>query len=74
MSSIIEIIQMRKEEAKELLDKNGIDYREDVNDQFVVGTASIWFRREKWYDTRTSVRGVGIQSFIDYLTSTPNTL
>ena len=72
MNVIDELIKQDTEILKGVLDSEGIKYREDVNNQICIGTLSIWMKRHKWYDSRTGVKGVGMESFMEYLTRRPS--
>lgn len=55
------------ESAKETLTSRGIVFRELPNGQLQVDGINFWATKEKWYDPRNDVRGVGMNSFIKYL-------
>jgi hypothetical protein len=55
------------ESAKQILTDRGIIFRELPNGQLQVDGVNFWATKEKWFDPRNDVRGVGINSFVKYL-------
>lgn len=53
--------------AKEILDKRNVIYRELKNGQLQIDTVNFWATTEKWYDTKSGVKGQGINSLLKYL-------
>lgn len=53
--------------AKEILDKRNAIYRELKNGQLQIDTVNFWATTEKWYDTKSGLKGQGINSLIKYL-------
>lgn len=53
--------------AKKILGKRNVIYRELKNGQLQIDTVNFWATTEKWYDTKSGVRGQGINSLIKYL-------
>ena len=55
------------ERVKSHLDKQGIFYNEHANGHLKVDTVNLWSTSEKWHDTTTGDKGVGVNGFISHL-------
>ncbi len=55
------------ETAKDTLESLGVFYRELPNGQIQVDGVNYWSTKEKWYNPRTSERGIGFNSFLKHL-------
>lgn len=53
--------------AKEILDKRSVIYRELKNGQLQIDTVNFWATTEMWYNTKSGVKGQGINSLLKYL-------
>jgi hypothetical protein len=56
------------ESAKQILTDKGILFRELPNGQLQVDGVNFWATKEKWFDPRKDVHGVGINSFVKHIT------
>ena len=53
--------------VKGILDQRGIIYDEYANGQLQVDGVNYWCTSQKWYDPKNGDKGVGINSFIKYI-------
>lgn len=53
--------------AKKFLDARGIFYTENANGHLKADRVNLWVTTEKWYDEKRGKKGVGINSFVEYL-------
>ena len=53
--------------VKKHLYTNGIFVNEFANGHLKVDTVNLWATSEKWHDTKTGNKGVGVNSFITHL-------
>jgi len=68
--AIVEMTDKKIEKVKIVkayLDKKGIFYTEGNYGQFTIDTMNIWATTEKYYDTKTGVKGKGINACFKYL-------
>ena len=49
------------------LNELGIFYEESKNDCITVDRVSIWMKKEKWYDPIKDIKGIGINSYLKYI-------
>lgn len=54
-------------ETKNVFTKMGIIFAEHPNGQFQIDKMNFWATTQKWYNTSTSEKGIGINSFITML-------
>ena len=52
----------------EELNRLGLFFTEASNGQITVDRVSIWLKKEKWYDPIEKVKGLGINSYLNYIT------
>lgn len=50
------------------LNRLGLFYTEAPNEQIIVDRVSIWLKKEKWYDPIEKVKGLGVNSYLKYIT------
>lgn len=55
------------DKVKDILDKRDIIYNECANGQLQVDGVNYWCTSQKWYDPKSGEKGVGINSFIKYI-------
>lgn len=53
--------------AKSYLKEMGIFFRELNNGQLQVDGINFWATTEKWYDPKDNEKGIGMNSFLNYL-------
>ena len=57
----------KKDKLIAKLNELGIFYEESKNDCITVDRVSIWMKKEKWYDPIKDVKGIGINSYLKYI-------
>jgi hypothetical protein len=67
MQELGEKKQNKVDEARAILDKQGIIYKEMQYGQLQVDKVNFWATTEKWHDPVRKVKGVGINSFLTHL-------
>jgi len=55
------------DKVKDILDKRDIIYDEYANGQLQVDGVNFWCTSQKWYDPKNGEKGVGMNSFIKYI-------
>lgn len=55
------------EQAKQIFHDREIIFRELANGQLQVDSVNFWATSDKWYDSKSGTKGVGINSFIKFL-------
>lgn len=57
------------ESVKNFLKGNGLFISEFPNGQLQVDKVNLWVTSEKWHDPLKNIKGVGVNSFIEYVTT-----
>ena len=57
----------KKDKLMAKLDEMNVFYEESKNDCITVDRVSIWMKKEKWYDPIKDVKGIGINSYLKYI-------
>lgn len=57
----------KKDKLIAKLNELGIFYEESKNDCITVDRVSIWMKKEKWYDPIKDIKGIGINSYLKYI-------
>ena len=60
--------ESKLEQVKQFLQGNGLFITEFPNGQLQVDKVNLWVTSEKWHDPLHNVKGVGVNSFIEYVT------
>jgi hypothetical protein len=58
----------KHEQIKSFLKGNGLFFLEFPNYQLQIDGVNLWTSSEKWYDPKTSTKGVGVNKFVEFVT------
>lgn len=63
--------QSKEEKTKavlEFLRGHGLFVNDKGNGHLIVDKVNLWATSEKWYDPMTNAQGIGVNSFLEYVT------